>query len=97
VPLEGIDLDHPSELRGVRGYRQPGPTTNVHSHITQEWDNFIKKYPDASASRSCTFVIISIGVMDSLIGSHKRGPSERGEKWTGNCFLYSQVRYAHYT
>jgi hypothetical protein len=53
--VEGIDLDHPSELRGVRGYRQPGPTTNVHSHITQEWDNFLADNPKATREQILNF------------------------------------------
>jgi hypothetical protein len=53
--VEGIDIDSPKELRGVRGYRQEGPKTNVHAYITAEWDKFSKLYPKATREQILNF------------------------------------------
>jgi len=53
--VEGIDLDSPGELRGVRGYRQPGPQTNIHAYIKAEWDKFLLDNPSATREQILNF------------------------------------------
>ncbi|MDX3193477.1 DUF6531 domain-containing protein [Streptomyces sp. MN03-5084-2B] len=46
--FSGFDFDAPGNVRGVPGSRQPGPVTNVHQQITNEWDTFQRQNPNAS-------------------------------------------------
>jgi len=53
--LQGIDLDAPGSTRGVPGYRLPGPETNVHTLLDQEWRRFFRSYPSATTSELLDF------------------------------------------
>jgi hypothetical protein len=53
--LQGIDIDAPSELRGVPGYRQPGAQTNVHVLVDQEWRQFLRSHPNATRKELLNF------------------------------------------
>jgi hypothetical protein len=53
--LQGFDIDAPSQMRGVPGYRQPGPQTNVHSLMDQEWRQFLRGTPNATRQELLDF------------------------------------------
>lgn len=53
--LQGIDIDAPSQMRGVPGYRQPGAQTNVHSLMDQEWRQFQRSNPNATRQELLNF------------------------------------------
>jgi len=53
--IQGIDIDAPAQLRGVRGSQQPGPATNIHQHITNEWADFFRQNPNATRAEILNF------------------------------------------